>query len=366
MRAAVMHEPHKPLVIEDLDVESPKQGEVAVRIVASGVCRSDLHVLHGDSVVAVPPMVLGHEGAGIVEEVGEGVTGVAFGDHVVIALYGPCGECGDCRSGDITRCWSETRTHNMYGRMADGTTRLSLNGKTITPMVGSGSLAEASVVREAQLVKIDSEIPLDLACLAGCGVTTGVGAVLNVAQVRAGSTVAVIGCGGVGLNVIQGARIAGAGRIIACDTQTTKLDLASDLGATDCVLVAPDEDLVAAIKKLEPAGVDYAFEVIGLPEVVTAAFEATRMGGTAVMVGSPPLGAELKIDPRTLFSDRRLLGCIGGGNIPARDIPRLMQFYRQGSLNLEKLVSQRLPLERVNEAFDALQTGELARTVIEL
>ncbi len=366
MRAAVMHEPNKPLVIEELDCESPKVGEVAVRVAASGVCRSDLHVLHGDSVVATPPMVLGHEGAGVVEEVGEGVTGLAVGDHVVIGLYGPCGECGDCRSGNITQCWSETRTHNMYGRMADGTTRLSLRGKAITPMVGSGSLAEISLVREAQLVKIDPEVPLDLACLTGCGVTTGVGAVLNVAEVRPGRTVAVIGCGGVGLNVIQGARIAGAGRIIACDTQATKLDLASDLGATDCVLVEPGEDLVAAITALEPAGVDYAFEVIGNTDVVAAAFESTRMGGTAVMVGSPPLDAKLTIDPRKLFSDRKLLGCIGGGNIPARDIPRLMQFYKQGMLNLDKLVSQRLPLDQVNDAFDALEAGELARTVVEL
>jgi S-(hydroxymethyl)glutathione dehydrogenase/alcohol dehydrogenase len=361
-----MHEPNKPLVIENLEVESPKSGEVAVRLSASGVCRSDLHVLEGDSVIATPPMVLGHEGAGVVAEVGEGVRGIAVGDHVVIALYGPCGECGECRSGDITRCWSETRTHNMYGRMPDGTTRLSLSGKTITPMVGSGSLAEFSVVREAQLVKIDPEIPLDLACLAGCGVTTGVGAVLNVAEVQPGTSVAVIGCGGVGLNVIQGARIAGARRIIACDTQTTKLDLASDLGATDCVLVQEGDNLVSLIKGLEPGGVDYAFEVIGLPEIVTAAFDATRMGGTAVMVGAPPLGAELKIDPQKLFSDRRLLGCTGGGNIPARDIPRLMQFYLQGILNLDKLVSQRLPLERVNEAFDALRSGELARTVVEI
>ena len=292
------------------------------------------------------------------------MEGVTVGDPVVIALYGPCGECSDCRSGDITRCWSETRTHNMYGRMPDGTTRLSLNGVTITPMVGSGSLAEFSVVREAQLVKIDAEIPLDLACLAGCGVTTGVGAALNVAQVRPGSSVAVIGCGGVGLNVIQGARIAGAGRIIACDTQAAKLDLASDLGATDCVEVEEGGDLVAAITALEPAGVDYAFEVIGRTDIVTAAFEATRMGGTAVMVGSPPQGSVLEIDPRKLFADRRLLGCTGGGNIPARDIPRLMRFYQLCPRNLDKLVSQRLPLDRVNEAFEALAAGELARTVI--
>ena len=366
MRAAVMHESHQPLVVEEVDLDQPHAGEVLVRIAASGVCASDLHVLDGTSTIAKPPMVLGHEGAGVVEAVGEGVEGLQPGDHVVIALYGPCGGCGDCRAGDVTRCWSETRTQGMYGRMPDGSTRLSLRGKPITPMVGSGSLAEFAVVREAQLVKIDCEIPLHLACLAGCGVTTGIGAVLNVAQVAAGSTVAVVGCGGVGLNVIQGARIAGAARILACDTQRGKLDLASDLGATDCLEVEVGADLSAAIKRIEPKGVDYAFEVIGSPEVVSAAFEATRIGGTTIMVGSPPGGSQIKIDGRALFSDRRLLGCTGGQNIPARDIPRIMEFYRQGSLNLEKLVSQRLPLSRVNEAFEALKVGKLARSVIDL
>ncbi len=365
MRAAVMHETAKPLVIEELDVESPHAGEVVVRLAASGVCRSDLHALEGESPVSTPPMVLGHEGAGIVEEVGEGVEGLAVGDAVVIALYGPCGSCDQCRAGDITNCWSDVRTHNMYGRMADGSTRLSLNGTAITPMVGSGSLAEVSVVRESQLVKIDREIPLDLACLAGCGVTTGIGAALNIARVKPGSTVAVIGCGGVGLNVIQGARIAGAARILACDTQTAKLDLASDLGATDCLHVREETQLASAIKEFAPGGVDYAFEVIGLTEIVNEAFEATRPGGTTVMVGAPPPTSTITIAARTLFSDRRLLGCLGGQNVPARDIPRIMRLYKQGTLNLEKLVSQKLPLDRVNEAFEALQSGELARTVVE-
>lgn len=366
MRAAVMHKLHEPLVIEDVDVEAPRAGEVLVRLAASGVCRSDLHVLEGESPVAAPPMVLGHEGAGVVEAVGSGVEALQAGDHVVIALYGPCGTCADCRAGDVVNCWSETRTHNMYGRMPDGTTRLSLAGRSLAPMVGSGSLAEQAVVREAQLVKIDREIPLDLACLAGCGVTTGIGAALNIAKVAPGSSVAVIGCGGVGLNVVQGARIAGASRIIACDTQRAKLDLASDLGATDCIEVGEDTAIPAAIRELVPKGVDYAFEVIGLVEVVDQAFEATRVGGTAVMVGAPPPGARVSIDSRTLFADRKLLGCTGGGNVPARDIPRIMQLFQQGSLDLEKLVSQRLSLDCVNEAFDALRQGELARSVIEL
>lgn len=365
MRAAVMHEPHKPVVVEELEIDAPHPGEVLVRIAASGVCRSDLHALEGESPVSLPPLVLGHEGAGIVEEVGAGVEGLAKGDSVVIALYGPCGTCNECRAGDITNCWSETRTHNMYGRMPDGTTRLSLAGRAISPMCGSGSLAEYSVVREAQLVKIDSDIPLDLACLAGCGVTTGIGAALNIARVEPGSSAAVIGCGGVGLNVIQGARIAGAARILACDTQTAKLDLASDLGATDCLLLAPGESISARIRELVPSGVDYAFEVVGHTPLVTEAFDSTRTGGTTVMVGAPAPGTEVTIDSRTLFSDRKLLGCMGGGNIPARDIPRIMRHYKQGTLNLEKLVETRIPLDRVNEAFDALRAGETVRTVVE-
>lgn len=364
MRAAVMHEPNRPLTIEDVSIQSPKAGEVVVRIAASGVCRSDLHAWHGRTAFIKPPVVLGHEGAGTIVEVGPGVTGVAKGDPVVIALYGPCGQCGECRVGDVTRCWSETRVHNMHGRMPDGTTRLSLRGQVVTPMVGAGTLAELAVVREAQVVKIDRDIPLELACLAGCGVTTGVGAALNVAQVHIGSSVVVIGCGGVGLNVIQGARIAGASRIVACDTQSEKLDLASDLGATDGLLVREGEDLVAAIQALVPGGVDYAFEVIGRPEIVRTAFRATRIGGTTVMVGSPAPGSEISVDGRMLFSDRKLVGTTGGGNIPARDIPRLMQLYQQGRLDLERLVSQRLPLDRVNEAFTALESGQGARTVI--
>ncbi len=212
MLAAVLHEFDQPLRVQEVEVQEPGPGEVLIRIAASGVCRSDLHVMEGRSVVARVPMVLGHEGAGRVEQVGPGVTGLAAGQPVVIALYGPCGACGDCRSGAIERCMSETRRNNMYGLMPDGETRLRVDGQTLYPMVGSGSLAEYALVREAQAVAIPEEVPLEFACLTGCGVTTGVGAVLNVAQVHPGASVAVIGCGGVGLNVVQGARIAGPGR----------------------------------------------------------------------------------------------------------------------------------------------------------
>lgn len=364
MRAAVLHQYHQPLVVTDVDVDDPGPGEVVVRLAASGVCRSDLHVQEGRSIVANLPMVLGHEGAGVVEALGQGVTTVAAGDHVVIALYGPCGVCGDCRAGSVADCWSETRSKNMMGLMPDGSTRLHLDGVDVAPMVGAGTLAEYAVVREAQVVRIPPDVPLDLACLTGCGVTTGVGAVLNIARVEPGATVAVFGCGGVGLNVVQGARIAGAARIVAVDTQQSKLDLAATLGATDGVLVGGGQDPVGAVLAAVPRGVDYAFEVIGNPTVVRQAFDTTRTGGTTVMVGSPPGEAEIAVDGRMLFMDRRLVGCVGGGNVPQRDIPRLMEFYRRDMLQLEPLVSQRLPLDEVNTAFEALQAGELARTVV--
>jgi S-(hydroxymethyl)glutathione dehydrogenase/alcohol dehydrogenase len=364
MRAAILSEFNQPLHVEEIDIEEPRAGEVLVRVHASGVCRSDLHVVHGRSVVSRVPMVLGHEGAGVVEQVGEGVHGVAPGDPVVIALYGPCGACGDCRSGRIERCMSETRQNNMYGLMPDGSTRLSWKGQVVYPMVGAGSLAELAVVREAQVVRIPPDVPFEHACLTGCGVTTGVGAALNVAKVQPGSSVAVIGCGGVGLNVIQGARIAGATRIIAVDTQTPKLDLASDLGATDVAHVSPGESISEAVQKLVPGGVDYAFEVVGSPALVREAFASTRAGGAAVMVGSPPSGEDIAVDGRLLFSDRRLLGTMGGSNIPQRDIPRLMDLYQHGALDLDKLISQRLPLSEVNVAFDALEEGKLARSLV--
>lgn len=364
MRAAVLHAFEEPLAVEEVAVDAPQAGEVLVRLAASGVCRSDLHVVNGQSPVARLPMVLGHEGAGTVAELGAGVSGLAVGDPVVIALYGPCGRCADCRAARPERCASETRRNNMFGLMPDGRTRLSQHGRPVHPMVGAGTLAEYSLVRDAQTVAIPRELPLELACLLGCGVTTGVGAVLNVARVAAGSSVAVIGCGGVGLCVVQAARIAGASRIVAVDTQASKLDLASDLGATQLAPVAPGESAADAVRAHVAGGVDYAFEAVGSPALVREALAATRPGGMAVMIGAPPVGAELGLDARMLFSDRTLAGTLGGGNVPQRDIPRIVELWRSGRLDLAKLVSQRLPLERVNEAFAALEEGRLARSVV--
>ncbi len=363
MRAVVLHHYEQGACLDDVDVEEPRPDEVLVRVVASGVCRSDLHVLHGRSPVAALPMVLGHEGAGIVEAVGAGVDALAAGDHVVLALYGPCGACASCRAGNPVHCDGPARTQAIFGRAADGSTRLHQGGEPVHPMVGVGSLAEYAVLRAAQTVKIDPAIPLELACLAGCGVTTGLGAVLNIARVPAGASVAVVGCGGVGLNVVQGAHLCGAHPIIAVDTNVEKLDLASDFGATHAV-DASNASMHDAIAEIAPGGVDFAFEVVGDPDLVASTFELTRPGGTCVMVGSPPPGSRIPVDGRTLFAERRLVGCTGGSNVPARDIPRIMSLYRAGRLELDRLVSQRVALEEFQRAFDALERGEVARSVV--
>jgi S-(hydroxymethyl)glutathione dehydrogenase/alcohol dehydrogenase len=363
VQAVVVHDFAAGATLDDVDVEEPRAGEVLVRVAASGVCGSDLHLLHGRSSVATLPMVLGHEAAGVIEQVGPDVEGLAPGDHVVIALYGPCGACRNCTSGNIVHCDGPARVQAIFGRTLDGGSRLSQGGQPVYPMVGIGSLAEFSLVRAAQVVKIPPDVPLDVIALAGCGVTTGVGAALNIAQVVPGSSVAVVGCGGVGLNVVQGARLAGATTIVAVDPIGAKLDLASDLGATHCVN-SSDADMREGVLAVVPGGVDYAFEVVGIPALVAATFELTRPGGTCVMVGSPPVGEPIPIDGRALFAERRLLGCQGGSNIPARDIPRIVAFHRNGQLRLEPLITQRLPLAEFATAFADAEAGRVARSVI--
>ena len=363
MRACIVHDHALGAGVEDVDVLEPAEGEVLVKIAASGLCGSDMHVLHGRSVVARYPMVLGHEGAGVIEAVGAGVTKVAPGDHVVIALYGPCGTCTPCLTGDIAHCDGAARTANIFGTMADGTTRLRQGDTVVYPMVGCGSLAEYAVVRAAMVVPIDRDVPLDVICLAGCGVTTGLGAVFNAARVAPGDTVAVVGCGGVGLNVVQGARLAGAKVIVAIDTNPTKLELAGRLGATH-VIDATTTEMADGVAAIVPRGLDFAFEVVGSPTLVAATFALVRSGGTCVMVGSPPSDTVIPIDGRLLFADRTLIGTMGGNNVPQRDIPRIVDLYRSGRLDLDTLVTQRLPLERVHEAIDAAEAGTVARSVI--
>jgi S-(hydroxymethyl)glutathione dehydrogenase/alcohol dehydrogenase len=361
MRAAVLREFGSPLEILSVDVEEPRGGEVLVKLAASGICGSDLKALAGKSpVVRQLPVIPGHESAGVVEAVGPGVKGVKPGDHVIVAMNGPCGRCRNCSRGKAFLCSGPGRMAAVMGTMADGSTRLSLDGEAVRPYIGIGSFAEYTVVGEAMCVKVTKDAPLDLLSLTACGVVTGVGAVINTAQVERGSSVLVVGAGGVGLNVIQGAVLAGATTIIAADVLESKLRLAEEFGATHTIL---SEDLPKQVGAIVRGGVDYAFDVTGNVNVLTAAFNATASGGTTVMVGSPS-AKELTIAPQTLFGSRRLMGTQGGDAVPARDLPLLVDLYQRGRLNLDGLVSERVPLEKVNEAVEHVKSGAVARSVI--
>ncbi len=364
MRAAVLTEFGTPMEIREAEIGDPGTGEVLVKIAASGVCGSDIKALDGKSpVVRELPCVLGHESAGVVAKTGPGTTSVAPGDHVIIAMSGPCGKCRNCAAGRFHLCAGAARMAAIMGLMADGTTRLRVDGAAARPMIGIGSFAEYAVVSEAMCVKVRPDVALDVACLLACGVITGVGAVLNVAHVEPGSSVLVTGCGGVGLNIIQGAVLAGATTIVAADVAKAKLDLATAFGATHTVL-ADGAELAKQVADIVRGGVEYAFDATGAAAVVSQTFAATRPGGTTVMVGSPPPGERLTIDPAALLRSRRLMGCSGGDAAPQRDLPRLAELYTRGRLRLDELVSERLPLERVNEAVAHVRAGSVARSVI--
>jgi Zn-dependent alcohol dehydrogenase len=363
VRAAVLEEFHTPLVVRDVDVADAGPGEVRVRVAAAGICGSDLKALDGKSPVTPHlPLIPGHESAGVVEQVGPGVTSVRPEDHVIVAMTGPCGRCGPCRAGRFSRCDGPTRA-SIMGLMTDGTTRLSVDGRPARPFIGVGAFAEQVVVNEPMVVKIPESMPLDVASLLACGVITGVGAVVNSARVEPGSSVAVIGCGGVGLNVVQGARLAGAATIVGVDVAADKAALARKFGATHAV-VPDDGDLTAAVLSIVPGGVDYAFDVTGAPGVLAAAFNATRDGGTTVMVGSPPSAAPIEIPPQKLFFSRTLRGCSGGDAVPARDLPMLVDLYLAGRLELDSLITERVELAEINDAIERVRAGKVARAVI--
>ncbi len=362
MRAAVLERFGAPLVVRDIDVAEPGPGEVRVKVAAAGICGSDLKALDGKSPVTPHlPLIPGHESAGVVEAVGAGVATVSVGDPVIVAMTGPCGRCQPCRAGSFSRCAGPTRG-SVMGLMTDGTTRLSVDGAPARPFIGVGAFAEYVVVNEQMAIRIPESMPLDVASLLACGVVTGVGAVLNSARVAPGSSVAVVGCGGVGLNVVQGARLAGAAVIVAVDTAPDKAELAREFGATHTVV--PDGSLTEAVLAVVPGGVDYAFDVTGVPGVLSAAFDATRDGGTTVMVGSPPSAAPIEIAPQKLFFSRTLRGCVGGDAVPARDLPMLVDLYLAGRLELDALITDRVPLDDVNAAVERVRAGKVARAVI--
>ena len=360
MKAAVLNEVNAPLVVEDLELMEPQAGEVLVKYAASGVCHSDLHVIDG----VLPydlPVVLGHEGAGVVEATGPGVTRVTEGDHIITAYILTCGSCRFCATGRPNLCMLRYQARNV---MLDGTHRLHRNGQPINHFLQVSSYAQFAVLPQESVVLIRKDAPLDKVCLIGCGVTAGAGAVFNRARVEPGSSVAVFGCGGVGLNVVQGAAIAGAGRIIAVDLLKNKLAMAEGMGATH-VIDASSEDSVARIQELTGGmGADYSFEVIGSPATIQQAFSSVHAGGTCVVIGVSPAGAEVTLPTSMISPERTLMGASFGGARQMADLPMLVDMYMDGKLKLDELISQTMPLEDINTAFDLLQKGEVARTVI--
>jgi S-(hydroxymethyl)glutathione dehydrogenase/alcohol dehydrogenase len=359
MKAAVLREVRKPLQIEDVEIASPGPHEVRIRTAAAGVCHSDLHFQQG-SYMTPMPIVLGHESAGIVEEVGSEVQYVKPGDHVITCLSVFCGHCSYCLSGRPNLCDKiETR------RRPDQPPRLSQGGELIQQFADLSSYAEQMLVHEHAVVKIREDMPLDRAALIGCGVVTGAGAVLNTARVEAGSTVAVIGCGGVGLSAVQGAAIAGAGRIIAVDKVASKLELAKAFGATDGVN-ASEGDPVQQVQQLTGGGVDYSFEAIGLKQTAEQSFAMLARGGTATIIGMVPFGTNLEIPGHIDFFwfEKKLQGSNMGSNRFRVDMPRYVDFYLSGKLNLDDMISARIKLDEINSAFAALEKGEVARQVI--
>jgi len=359
MKAALFHGPQQPLTIEDVEIDQPMAREVLVRTAASGVCHSDLHFVEG-SYSHPAPAVLGHEAAGVVEAVGEHVTYVQPGDHVICCLSVFCGTCEQCLTGHPYLCAGpETRR----GPHDPPKLRLAKNGEPVHQFLNISSFAEHMLVHENAVVKIREDMPLDRAALIGCGVTTGVGAALNTAKVAPGSTVAVFGAGGVGLAAIQGARIAGARQIIAVDIVESKLGLAKELGATHTVDASQGEPS-KTIRDMTGGGVDYAFEAIGLADVAKQAFYSTRAGGTTTIIGMIPVGQKIEIEGRHFLSERKLQGSSMGSNRFRVDMPRYIDFYLQGRLHLDEMITKRGKLEDVNEAFRAMKAGEVARTVL--
>jgi NDMA-dependent alcohol dehydrogenase len=362
-RGAVLFEPGKPLEIVDVDVAAPRAGEALVRMAAAGVCHTDLHVMQG-KFSAPLPAVLGHEGAGVVADVGPGVTLLRPGDAVVPLWRLSCGKCEYCRRGRPALCPEGTRVRNT-GRLPDGTSRLSVGGREVKHYAGVSTFCEYSVIPEAALLKLDQQLPLDRAALLGCAVVTGVGAVTNAAKVRPGDTVAVFGAGGVGLNVIQGAASAGAATLVAVDLHADKLDLARRFGATH-VVDARTGDPVAAVRALTSnRGVDHAFDCVGSPATVRQAFDVLARTGKLVVLGISPAGAEVSLPLGPMvFEERQVLGSFYGSGQPRQDIPRLAAMYLQGKLKLDELLTRRYPLDQINEAYAALDRGEVARSVV--
>lgn len=357
MKAAVFREVGTPMEIEDVAISKPGPREVLIRTAAAGVCHSDLHFVDGTYPYPLPA-VLGHESSGVVEQVGSDVTYVQPGDHVVTCLSTFCGHCEHCLTGYMSRCESPEMQ-----RGAEEEPRLANKADPVHQFLNLSSYAEQLLVHEHSIAKIRKDMPLDLAALIGCGVTTGVGSVFHTAQVEPGSTVAVIGCGGVGLSCINGAAIAGASRVIAVDMVGSKLNLAKEFGATD-VVDASQGDAVEQVREMTGGGVHYSFEAIGLKQTTEQAFKMLKVGGAATIIGMIPPGTMIELHGVDFLGEKKIQGSMMGSNRFRVDMPRFVEFYMQGKLKLDQMVSERIQLKDVNQALENLRSGEVARQVI--
>ena len=364
-RAALALEAGKPLVLEEIDVAGPQAGEVLVRIAATSVCHTDAYTLSGADPEGLFPSVLGHEGAGVVEDVGKGVTSLKPGDHVIPLYTAECGECKFCRSGKTNLCGAVRATQGK-GVMPDGTSRFSLNGKSLHHYMGCSTFSEYTVLPEVSLAKVSPEAPMDKICLLGCGVTTGIGAVRNTARVEPGATVAVFGLGAIGLAVIQGAQMVGAERIIAIDTNPDKFTLAGQFGATEFVNPKDyDDPIQQVIVDMTDGGVDYSFECIGNVNVMRSALECCHKGwGESVIIGVAGAGEEISTRPFQLVTGRVWKGSAFGGVKGRSELPGYVNDYMEGRIRIDEFITHDMPFEKINEAFDLLHAGKSIRTVL--
>ncbi|TDT41474.1 S-(hydroxymethyl)glutathione dehydrogenase/alcohol dehydrogenase [Halospina denitrificans] len=364
-RAAIAWEAGKPLEITEIDVEDPREGEVMVRLVATSVCHTDAYTLSGADPEGLFPSVLGHEGAGVVEAVGAGVTSVAPGDHVIPLYTAECGKCKFCLSGKTNLCQAVRATQGQ-GVMPDGSSRFSLNGRSLHHYMGCSTFSEYTVLPEVSLAKVSREAPMDKICLLGCGVTTGIGAVFNTAKVERGATVAVFGLGAIGLAVIQGAQMAGASRIIAIDINTDKFDMARQFGATDFVNPNDYNDPIQqVIIDQTDGGVDYSFECIGNVNVMRSALECCHKGwGESIIIGVAGAGEEISTRPVQLVTGRVWKGSAFGGVKGRSELPDYVDRYMKGEIMIDEFVTHDMPFERINEAFELLHAGKSIRTVL--
>jgi S-(hydroxymethyl)glutathione dehydrogenase / alcohol dehydrogenase len=362
-RAAIFEGVGKPLIVDEIEVDPPKQGEVLVRLQATGLCHTEVWYMSGGDTRALVPAILGHEGGGIVQEVGPGVTSLKPGDHVVPLYISECGQCPECKSTQTNLCSALDETY-YDGVMPDGTTRLHWKGQDVRHFMGTSTFAEYTVVPEIALAKIREDAPLDKVCLFGCAITTGIGAALWTAKVKPRSTCAVFGCGPIGLNAVQGCRLAGAERILALDLHDERLEMARQMGATD-LINASDGQGVAKVKEMTGGGADYSFEATGNTTVMRQALEAVRYGGgQCTLIGVARTGEDLSVTPRMLIAGRILTGTAFGGCRGRTQLPGLIDWYMEGKVKVDELITEFIPLDRINDAFARMKQDRGYRYIV--